>query len=117
MSTAIRPSYVLFAAMLAFVALPPAQAQSHPLQQDKMTKRQPHVADPFSPFVYDVLGATPSLKLRKGEPAPAAVRQQQTPADEAVAAQQRQQGIETIAGRAKQGIDGVEARTRAHATQ
>lgn len=55
-------------------------------------------ASPFSPFVYEVLGATPSLRLRRG-PAAEAPRPQATPQDNAVA--DGQKATATVAAAAK----------------
>ena len=41
----------------------PANAGASQPTQDEGTKREPVAHDPFSPFVYDVLGATPSIRL------------------------------------------------------
>jgi hypothetical protein len=59
----IRPLALLTVSLLAATALP-AAAQSTVDQQDTSNSRFVAAVDPFSPFVYDALGATPTLRLR-----------------------------------------------------
>ncbi len=111
MSTVTRASSLLVAAVLGVVALPAAQAQSSAPQQDKMA-RQPRAVDPFSPFVYDVLGATPSVHFRKGKAVAGPAGQQQASADRPVAAQRESKGVSATDHAANEATYGVEVRQR-----
>ncbi len=116
MSTVTRTSSLLLAAVLGVVALPAAQAQSSAPQQDKTT-RQPQAVDPFSPFVYDVLGATPSVHFRKGKAVVGQAGQQQASADRPVALQEELKRSGTTADGAKEVTGDVEVRMRTPAQE
>jgi hypothetical protein len=118
MSKVIRTPSRLLAAVFGVFALTAAQAQSPTPQQDKMTRRQTQAVDPFSPFVYDVLGATPSIHFRKGKSVAGPVGQQQaSAADRPVAAQKESKGFASTAHEAKEATVDVEVRQRTHAQE
>lgn len=65
----VRLSVVRVAAVLAGATLSVAAQGTVTNPQDKSTGKSIEAVNPFSPFVYDVLGATPSLRLRIAKPA------------------------------------------------